>query len=276
MDELTIKTEFIEKSLPVVLVKLHGYIDQTNCDQLQKILDNLFIGGHYYVVFDFNDLVYMSSAGWGVFVGDVKRFRENGGDLKLTKLTSDMYETYQMLEFYHILEEYSTIEDALAAYGITNKNKVRQAPSQQTTMENDYREETIEENFVKDEYTDKIDLDEIKIDKMNGDIDVNEQLNTEDNTFDEDSDLIDIITSSNEMNDDFDIGSKYNIARLPIQEKIRKLVAQFPLISLREIKKMLKSEEFGREKTGYFKLYRLLKSLNLESRKKRYRFYRSC
>ena len=28
----------------------------------------------------------MSSAGWGIFVGEVKRFREKGGDIKLVNM----------------------------------------------------------------------------------------------------------------------------------------------------------------------------------------------
>ena len=70
--------------------------------------------------------------------------------------------------------------------------------------------------------------------------------------------------------------SEFNISYLPINEKIRKVVAQFPLLSTRQIKKMLKHEEFGRERIGYFRFFRLLRELNLETKVKRYRYYRSC
>ncbi|MBN2366991.1 MAG: hypothetical protein JXL67_12545, partial [Calditrichaeota bacterium] len=67
-----------------------------------------------------------------------------------------------------------------------------------------------------------------------------------------------------------------NLAYLPLQEKIRKIVAKFPLISVRQLKKMLKHEDFGRERVNYIRLYRVLRELNLDTRAKRYRYYRSC
>ena len=69
---------------------------------------------------------------------------------------------------------------------------------------------------------------------------------------------------------------KLNMGSLPVQEKIRKIVAEFPLLSTRQIKKMLRHEDFGRHKIGFFKLRSVLKELNLESKAKRYRYYRSC
>ena len=42
MDKLQVKTEFLDKDLPVVCVELGGYIDQSNSDKLQKVFDNFF------------------------------------------------------------------------------------------------------------------------------------------------------------------------------------------------------------------------------------------
>ena len=118
MDQILIKSSFLEKSIPIVLVELGGYIDQSNSDKIQKVFDNLFSAGHYSTIFDFSKVIYMSSAGWGIFVGEVKRFRENSGDIKIVNMNAEIYEIFQMLEFYHILEDYNTIEEALEAYGI--------------------------------------------------------------------------------------------------------------------------------------------------------------
>ncbi|MEJ2637896.1 MAG: STAS domain-containing protein, partial [Calditrichia bacterium] len=119
MEQILIKTEFVDKTLPVVLVEIGGYIDQGNCDQLQKVFDNLFSSNHFNLIFDLKNLVYMSSAGWGIFVGEVKRFREHGGDIRLLNMTSEVYEIFQMQEFYHILEDYNSLFESLTAFGVT-------------------------------------------------------------------------------------------------------------------------------------------------------------
>ena len=128
MEQILVKTEFIDKTLPVVLVQLGGYIDQSNCDKLQKVFDNLALSSHFNVIFDLSSLVYVSSAGWGIFVGEVKRFRDNNGDIKLANMNSEIYEIFQMLEFYHILEDFSSIEEALEAFGIITEAKSEKEP----------------------------------------------------------------------------------------------------------------------------------------------------
>ena len=298
MDQILIKSSFLEKSIPIVLVELGGYIDQSNSDKIQKVFDNLFSAGHYSTIFDFSKVIYMSSAGWGIFVGEVKRFRENSGDIKIVNMNAEIYEIFQMLEFYHILEDYNTIDEALEAYGIhieqspakekkppvpekpiiTEKQHIsekppapekhlsaershiqekppmpeqKKIPSADTTFFEKGRQLFEQPKIIpiekKEEFTPRKKVNPFKIEKPG------------DNHRDQ---------KAKEVNLD--------ITQLPVQEKIRKLVAQFPLLSLRQMKKMLRHEDFGREKIGLIKLYRLLKELNLEDKAKRYRYYRSC
>lgn len=266
MDQILIKTSFLDKTIPVVLVELGGYIDQSNSDKIQKVFDNLFSAGHYSTIFDFSKVIYMSSAGWGVFVGEVKRFRENSGDIKIVNMNGEIYEIFQMLEFFHILEDYNTIEEALEAYGIHVEKNIqkeekptvqekpalpeqKRIPVGDTTFFEKGRQLFEQPKIVPHETPVKITPEKkiipLKIKKPG------------DNHRDEKTGELDI-------------------TQLPVQEKIRKLVAQFPLMSLRQMKKMLRHEDFGREKIGLIRLYRLLKELNLENKTKRYRYYRSC
>ena len=39
MDKILVKTEFLDKELPVVGVQLGGYIEQSNCDKVQKVFE---------------------------------------------------------------------------------------------------------------------------------------------------------------------------------------------------------------------------------------------
>ena len=58
-------------------------------------------------------------------------------------------------------------------------------------------------------------------------------------------------------------------------EKIKMIVLENPFLGLREIHKTLNSEKYGYIKMNWFKLRSTLCRLNLETKQKRYRFYRS-
>ena len=114
---IKIETKLVESHPGVVMVETSGYVDQANCHLLQKTIDDSLAGDTYKLIFDFKNLVYMSSAGWGVLIGEIKRFRESGGDIKLANMGPEIYEIYQMLEFYHIISEYPSVEEALKSFG---------------------------------------------------------------------------------------------------------------------------------------------------------------
>jgi len=63
---------------------------------------------------------------------------------------------------------------------------------------------------------------------------------------------------------------------LPLPEKIKTIIAQNGSLSFFEIHSLLKQERYGKEKINPFKLYFILRDLNLDTRWKRSRFYRSC
>lgn len=63
---------------------------------------------------------------------------------------------------------------------------------------------------------------------------------------------------------------------MPLQEKIKAIIAQYGPVSIGEIERILKEKEFGREKIGFVKLLLVLREMNLDTEEKRMRFYRSC
>jgi len=265
MENLKLSTSFAVTSKDVVLVNIEGYVDQANCSQLESLFKDLKEDGCYKLIFDFTDLVYLSSAGWGVFVGEIKDFREHGGDIKLVNMNPQVYEVFQMLEFYHILNDYPTVEDALRAFNITmGKN------NKTFIHEKDSNEIEVEEKM----YSDNSNPDDI-----NTSLELN--IDFKDTIIPKKSALESIVQNETDLKNYsiIDIEKNYlaiDVSKLPLHEKIKKVVSQYPLLSIFKIKKMLSHEEFGHEKVNIFKLYSLLKKLNLETKKKRYRYWRSC
>ena len=100
----------------VSIIKVSGYLDTTTARELETALNGLLAKGSYKVVLDLSGVTYISSAGWGIFIGEIKDIRNHGGDLKLAAMVGDVFEVFQLLEFQSILEAYPTIDDARDAF----------------------------------------------------------------------------------------------------------------------------------------------------------------
>ncbi len=290
---IKIETKLIDNDFPITLVEVEGYIDQGNCHLLQQAIDECLESENFKLIFDLQKLVYMSSAGWGVLIGEIKRFRESGGDIKITNLGSEIYEIYQMLEFYHIISEYPSVEDAKKSfYSNSDVNSMSEissytkdpdvkSPSSDNKLNIDSKDKDAEyqshfdysEKVNKtDNYTNSNDNDEE--DKLVEDIDVNIDniLNNEELAHSEEK----VDKTEYVEFDPKKYKRKPDITVMPVPDKIRAIIGQNPYLSPRKIKKMLKQPGYGNVKIGYFKLKSILKSLDLNTKEKRIRFFRSA
>jgi anti-sigma B factor antagonist len=100
----------------VSILKVSGYLDTTTAGELETALYGLLDRGIYKIVVDLTGVNYISSAGWGIFIGEIKRIRNHSGDLKLSGMVGDVHEVFQLLEFHSILEAYATSQEAVAAF----------------------------------------------------------------------------------------------------------------------------------------------------------------
>ncbi len=103
-------------SAGVSVLKVSGYLDTTTAGELETALYALLDRESFKIVVDLSGVNYISSAGWGIFIGEIKRIRNHGGDLKLSGMVGDVHEVFQLLEFHSILEAYPTIQEASAAF----------------------------------------------------------------------------------------------------------------------------------------------------------------
>ncbi|NOY79006.1 MAG: STAS domain-containing protein [Calditrichaeota bacterium] len=97
----------------VSVIKVGGYIDTTTSAELERALDHLLRAGNYNIVVDLGNVDYISSAGWGIFISEIKGIREKNGDLKLANMIPDVYEVFELLEFHYILKAFDSIEEAV-------------------------------------------------------------------------------------------------------------------------------------------------------------------
>ncbi len=97
----------------ISIIKVGGYIDTTTSSELEHALNTLLKAGAYNIVIDLGNVDYVSSAGWGIFISEIKGIREKGGDLKLVRMIPEVYEVFELLEFHFILKAFETIDEAV-------------------------------------------------------------------------------------------------------------------------------------------------------------------
>ena len=123
MNDINISFSKSDENPEVSIISVKGYVDTTTSTDLEESLKRLLGKGSYDIVIDLGDVNYISSAGWGIFISEIKEIRENGGDLKLAAMIGDVYEVFELLEFQTILESFDTVEEAVTSFGEASPGK---------------------------------------------------------------------------------------------------------------------------------------------------------
>jgi anti-sigma B factor antagonist len=124
MDKLIIDEEFADN---VVVLKLHGIVDSGTAQFLEDKFNELVASNNVRIVADLGGVNYISSAGWGIFVGEIKGIRQRNGDIKLAAMHPDVREVFDLLEFNTLLKPYGTKEEALSAFTSHQNSKINDA-----------------------------------------------------------------------------------------------------------------------------------------------------
>lgn len=113
MEKLIISEERVNSPVSVTLLSLKGAIETTNASTLEEAIDRILASQCYRIVVDLAGVTYISSAGWGIFISEIKRVRRNAGDIKLAAMTAPVREVFDLLEFNNILRPYRTKDEAV-------------------------------------------------------------------------------------------------------------------------------------------------------------------
>ena len=121
MDRLLIEEEYLED---IIVLKLRGLVDSGTSQFLEDKFKELVAASSVKVVVDLQEVDYISSAGWGIFVGEIKGIRHLNGDIKLSSMRPDVREVFDLLEFNTLLTPYNSKEEALAAFETQENSKL--------------------------------------------------------------------------------------------------------------------------------------------------------
>lgn len=78
---------------------IKGYLDAQTAPQLEEALQGVVDSNKFNILINFNDLEYISSAGLGVFMSFIEQVRDNGGDIKMSAMSENVYNVFDLLGF---------------------------------------------------------------------------------------------------------------------------------------------------------------------------------
>jgi anti-anti-sigma factor len=113
MADIQVDVEYTGKDDEIAIISARGFIDTTTAPDLEKRLEEQLALNKYKIIVNLESIDYVSSAGWGVFVSEIREIRENNGDLVLVNMSSDVFDVYELMEFSSILKSFESIEDAI-------------------------------------------------------------------------------------------------------------------------------------------------------------------
>jgi anti-sigma B factor antagonist len=113
---LDIEVHVVDPVRNVVVVQPLGFIDTNTSDQMAQALKGIFAQERYRIIIDLQNVNFISSAGWGIFIGEIRFLREHQGDLRLASMQPEVEEIYRILEFDSIIRAYPTVEEALNGF----------------------------------------------------------------------------------------------------------------------------------------------------------------
>ena len=113
MDGLSVNVSDHTRHADVTLLTVKGFIDTTTAPEFEKKFLSLLGDKKFKLVVDLKDVNYISSAGWGIFISEIKRIRNQKGDLVLVGMNPEVSEVFELLEFNTILKSFPNIETAV-------------------------------------------------------------------------------------------------------------------------------------------------------------------
>jgi anti-sigma B factor antagonist len=134
MPDIQVDVRYDGDSDEIAVIDARGFIDTTTAPELEKKLEEQLALNKYKIIVNLENIDYVSSAGWGVFVSEIREIRENSGDLVLVNMSPDVYDVYELMEFSSILKSFDSVEEAVAGFTGKEVKKEEQKAAPEPTL----------------------------------------------------------------------------------------------------------------------------------------------
>ena len=130
----SINISLSEREAGISEVRVDGVIDTITASELERVIDSLIKRKRYKIVIDLAGVEYISSAGWGIFISQIKEVRANEGDIKLANMIENVQEIYELLEFENVLRAYDSLDSARSDFGTAASSGVKKKEPKTTRL----------------------------------------------------------------------------------------------------------------------------------------------
>jgi len=97
----------------LTVLSVEGFLDTNTAPEFERVFQTVLGEKRFNLIIDLKKVEYISSAGWGIFVGEMKRIRAQKGNLFLTGMNPEVLETYELLEFDSIIKAFPSTQEAV-------------------------------------------------------------------------------------------------------------------------------------------------------------------
>ncbi len=118
----------VSSSDGITEMRLAGHLDSSSSSALERKLHDLIVAGALRIVVDLGETSYVSSGGWGLFVGEVRGLRDHGGDIVLCGMTTEVFDVYELLGFADVLRAFPGLAEARAYLALPPEQRRVSAP----------------------------------------------------------------------------------------------------------------------------------------------------
>lgn len=250
MEGIQVSTQTVGSKNHLSVIKVGGYIDTTTSSEVERVLNSLLKQGRFQIIIDLGNVDYISSAGWGIFISEIKAIRENNGDLKLVRMIPDVYEIFELLEFHHILDVYDSVEEAVSKF-----------------EESQYVEMVSSDGFGGDTHNPQPEQPRMAPpqERPAGEPQQPAPQRPQQPAPGQQPAFREPVMAAEPVN-------TFDVAAMTTEDKIKFIVANNPELGAFKINKRLNSQDFGFTKVGWFGVRSWLNKLGLSSRKARRAF----
>jgi len=113
MENISVRVNNHPQNKEITLLFVKGQIDTLTAPEFEKNLLATLAAKKFKLIIDLNEVDYISSAGWGIFISQIKHIRGQKGDLVLAGMKNEVSEVFQLLEFDSIIKAFPSVESAV-------------------------------------------------------------------------------------------------------------------------------------------------------------------
>lgn len=100
----------------VMIIRLNGFLNADTSSDFEEILQKAIDSSKYNIIVDFERLDYISSAGVGCFIGNIKKVRKCGGDIRFLNMPPKTQRVFELLDFQDFFKSYLGENEAIASF----------------------------------------------------------------------------------------------------------------------------------------------------------------